>query len=118
MFNLINNQPHIDKSYLYAKDPYEAKYELLINKRESARINHFNDSKAFTEYSNDMGDICKTIKEYNSNKNRKILIVLGDIFADMLNNKKLNPIVTELFIRGIKLNISLAFILCCCSEKY
>ena len=39
-----------------------------------------------------------------------ILIVFDDMIADMLSNKKLNPVVTELFIRGRKLNISLAFI--------
>ena len=56
-----------------------------------------------------MDDICKT-KEYNANKKHKILIVFDDMIADMLSNKKLNPIVTELFIRGRKLNISLIFI--------
>ena len=52
--NLINKQPDIDKKHLYAKDLYEMKYQLLINKRESVGINHFNDPKAFIEYSNDM----------------------------------------------------------------
>ena len=61
-------------------------------------------------YSNDMDDICKNIEEYNPNKQRKILIVFDDMIADMLSNKKFNPIVTELFIRGRKLNISLIFI--------
>ena len=56
-----------------------------------------------------MYNICKDIEEYNPNKKRKILIVLDDMIADMLSNKKLNPIVTELFIRGRKLNISLVF---------
>ena len=59
LFNLINQQPDIDKIYLYAKDPYEAKYQFLINKRESIGLEHFNDSKAFTKYSNDMDDIYK-----------------------------------------------------------
>ena len=54
LFNLINQQPDIDKIYLYAKDPYEAKYQLLINKRESTGLKYLNDSKAFIEYSNDM----------------------------------------------------------------
>ena len=107
LFNLINQQPDIDKIYLYAKDPYEAKYQFLINKRESTGLKHFNDSKAFIEYSNDMDDIYKNIEEYNPNKKRKILIVFDDMIADMLSNKKLNPVVTELFIRGRKLNISL-----------
>ena len=66
--------------------------------------------KAFIEYSNDMQDVYKNIEDYNPGKKRKMLIVFDDIIADMFNNKKLNPIVTELFIRGKKLNISIAFI--------
>ena len=50
LLNVINHEPDIDKIYLYRKDPYEAKYQLLTNKRESAGIKHFNDSKAFIEY--------------------------------------------------------------------
>ena len=82
----------------------------MINKRESTGLKHFNDPKASTEYSNDMQDVHKNINEYNENKERKILIVFDDIIADMINNKKLNLVVTELFIRGRKLNISLVFI--------
>ena len=99
LLNLINNQPDIDKIYLYAKDPYEAKYQFLINKRESIGLKHFNDPKAFIEYSNDMQDVYKNINEYNPGKKRKVLIVFDDMIADMINNKKLNPIVTELFMR-------------------
>ena len=83
---------------------------MLINKRESTGLGYLNDSKAFIEYSNDMDDIYKNIEEYNPNKKQKILIVFDDIIADVLRNKKRNPIVTELFIRGRKLNISLVFI--------
>ena len=61
-------------------------------------------------YSNDMEDVCKNIGNYNPGKKRKILIVFDDMIADMINNKKLNPVVTELFIRGRKLNISIVFI--------
>ena len=57
LLNLINNQPDIDKIYLYIKNPDEAKYQFLINKRESTGLKHFNDPKAFTEYSNDMQDV-------------------------------------------------------------
>ena len=57
-----------------------------------------------------MHDIYKNINNYNPDKENKILIVFDDIIADMINNKKLNSIVTELFIRGRKLNISLVFI--------
>ena len=90
----------------YAKDSYEAKYQFLINKRESTGLKHFNDPKAFIEYSNDMHDVYKNIDEYNPDKENKILIVFDDMIADMINNKKLNSIVTELFIRDRKLNIS------------
>ena len=55
-------------------------------------------------------DVYKNIEEYNLNKKRKISIIFDDIFADMLNNKKLNQTETELFIRARKLNIPLAFI--------
>ena len=75
LLNLINNQPDIDKIYLYAKDPYEDKYQLLINKRESTGLKHFNDPKGFIEYSNNMQDVYKNIDEYNPYKERKILIV-------------------------------------------
>ena len=51
--------------YLYAKDPYESKYQYLINKREGEGINHFNDPKAFTDYSNNMHDVYKNIDEKN-----------------------------------------------------
>ena len=66
-------------------------------------LKHFNDAKAFTEYSNDMQDVYKNIDEYNVDKERKILIVFDDMIDDMSNNKKLNSTVTELFIRGRKL---------------
>ena len=108
--NLIDQPLDIDKIYLYAKDPYEAKYQFLINKRESTGLKHLNDSKAFIKYSNDMDDIYKNIEEYNPNQRRKILIVFGNMIADMFSNKKLNPIETELFIKGRKLNISLLII--------
>ena len=51
--------------YLYAKDPYESKYQFLINKRESTGLEYFDNSKAFIEYSNDMDDIYKNIEECN-----------------------------------------------------
>ena len=89
LFNLINEKPDIDKVYLYAKDPYEVKHQFLVNKRESTDLKHFNDCKAFIEYSNGMDDIYKNIKEYNPNKKRKILIVFDNMIADILSNKKL-----------------------------
>ena len=95
---------------MYAKDPYEAKYQYLINKRECVGINHFKDPKAFIQYSDDMCDVYKNIDEYNADKDRKVLKVFDDMIADMIHNKKLNSVVTELFIRGKKLIIFLVFI--------
>ena len=110
LLNLINSQPDLYKIYLYAKDPYVAKYQHLINKREKIGQAHFNDPKAFIEYSNDMQDIYQNIEKYNPVKKRKVLVVLDDMIVDMINNKKLNSVVTELFIRGSKLNIYIVFI--------
>ena len=62
------------------------------------------------EYSNDMQDVQKNTEDYNLGKKHKILIVCDDMIADMINNKKLNPVVTELFSRGRKLSISIVFI--------
>ena len=69
--NLINNQSDIHKIYLYAKDPYKAKYQFLINKGESTGLKHFNDPQAFIEYSNDRQDVYKNTEEYNCERNVK-----------------------------------------------
>ena len=98
LLNLIENQLDIDNIYLYAKDLYESKYRYLINKREGVVINHFKDPKALIEYSNEMRDIYKNIDEYNPDKKNKTLIIFDDMIADMIHNKKLNSIVTEMFI--------------------
>ena len=76
------------------------KYQYLINKRGKVGLNHFNDPKAFMEYSNDMQDVYKNIENYSPIKKRKVLIIFDDMIAEMINKNKLNPIVTELFIRG------------------
>ena len=110
LINLINNKPDIDKIYLYTKGPFEVKYQLLINKRESTGLKHLNNLKAFIDYSDDIDDINKNIEEYNPNKKQKILIAFDDMIANMPSNKKRNPIVTEFLIRGRKLYISLVFI--------
>ena len=99
LWNLINNKPDIDKTHLYAKDPSEAKHQFLIRKRESVSLKRFKNPKAFIGYSKDMQDVYKNIDEYNT-----------DMIAHMINNKKRNSVVTELFIRGTKLNI-LSFLL-------
>ena len=108
--DLVNNQSDIDKIYLYKEDPYKAKCQYLINKNEKVGLKHYDDPKAFIENSNGMQDFYKNIEEYNLGKKRKVLIVFVDMIADMISNKKLNLIVTELFIRGRKLNFSIVFL--------
>ena len=84
LLNLINNKPDIDKIHLYDKDPSQAKYQLLIIKREITGLKYFNDSQAFIEYSI-MDDIYKNIEECNPSNKRKILIVFDDMISDMFH---------------------------------
>ena len=94
----------IDNIYMQ-KIHNEAKYQLLINKGEKVVLDHFNDPETFIEeYSNDMQYFYKNIEKKNPQKVWRVLIVFDD------SNKKLRPVVTELLIRGRKLNISLVFI--------
>ena len=86
----MNNEPGINNFFLYAKNLYEAKCQLPINKRESTSLTYLNHSKVFIEYSDDLDDIYKYFEEYNPNKKQKMLIVF-----DVLSNKKVNSIVTE-----------------------
>ena len=67
--------------------------QLLINKRVVVGLKHCNDSEAFIECQYDVDDVYKNIKEYNRNKERKILVVF-DMIDDMLSNRKYNPMVT------------------------
>ena len=87
LLNLINNQQDINKVYLYAKESYDAKYQYLFNKRERVGLDHFNDTKDFMDYSNDMQDVYKNIEDYNPNKKLKVLIVCNGMIADMINKK-------------------------------
>ena len=68
---------------------------VRMNKTESVGINHFNDPKAFIEYSNDMRNVYKNINKYNPDKEHEILIVFDVVITDMINNKKLDSIVTN-----------------------
>ena len=88
LINVINEQKHIDKIYLYAKDLSEPQYEYLIKNRENAGIKHVNDSNAFIECSNTIDDVFKSINDYNPSRRRKMLIVFDDMIADIMTNKK------------------------------
>ena len=83
---------------MFTKDLYEAKWEYFINVREKVGIDHFNDPKAYMEYSNDMHDVYKNNDDYNPDKDNKNLICFDDMIADMINNRNQNSVVTELFI--------------------
>ena len=84
------------------------KYRYLIKNSEEVGLKHLKNAKTFIKYSNDVKDVNSSTEEYNSGKERKVLIVFDDMIADMISNKKLHPVVIELLIR--KLNISLMFI--------
>ena len=83
---------------------------MLIHWREEVVIENLKNQKTFTDYSQTIDDVYEDLEDYNPTKKRRVLIVFDDIIADLKSNKNLSPIVTELFLRGKKLNISLVFI--------
>ena len=111
LLNLINEQNDIDKIYLYARDLSEPKYEYLIKKHKNVGIKHLNNPNAFIECSDTMDDVYKNINDYNPIRKRKKLIVFDDMIADIMDNRKFQAIIKELFIRCRKLNISHDFIM-------
>ena len=82
---------------------------MLINGTEKVGIKTLKNPKAFSDYSQ-TDDVYENLEDYNPTKKRRVLIVFDDMIADMESNKNLIPKVTELFLRGRKLNISLVFI--------
>ena len=110
LLNFIYELGDIDKIYLYAKDLNKPKYEYLIKNHKNTGIKHLNDPNAFIECPNTMDDVYENIHDYNLNRKRKIIIVFDDMIEDIKSNKKFEAIITELFIRCRKLNISLVFI--------
>ena len=114
MLNLIIDQGSdelIDNIYLYAKDLNEPKYQLLIKKREEARIYLNNPNpKAFKEYLNTMDHVHNNIDNYNLTRKLKNLIIFDDIIADSKTNKDFQSMVEQLYFRCRNLNITLVFI--------
>ena len=100
----MNNQAYIDEIYLHAKDPYETEYQYLIKNREDVGIRHLLNIQIIWE------TFKKILKNTMQENKGKVLLVFDDMIADIIIYKKLNPIVTELFTRNRKLNISLVFI--------
>ena len=80
---------------------------MLINGREKVEIKEFKNPKAFVDYSQKIDDAYESLEDYHPTKKRRVLIVFDDMIAEMKSNKKLSPIVTELFLKERKLNISL-----------
>ena len=85
-------------------------HQLLINRSEKIEIKKLKNPKAFIGYSQTVSNIRENLEEYNPIKKRKVLIVFDDMNADMETNTQLSPIVTELFLRQRKLNISPVFL--------
>ena len=83
---------------------------MLINGTEKVGIKKFKNPKALIGYSQIMDDVYGNLEEYKPTKKTKVLLMFHDMIVDMESNKKLSPIVTELFLEGKKLNISLIFI--------
>ena len=111
VLNLIKLQrPDIDKIYLCVKDPFESKYQLLINGREKVEVKKLKNAKAFSEHPQIIDDCFWKFRRLQSNKEKKILKVFDDMIPDTEANKKLSSIVTELLLRGRKPNILLVFI--------
>ena len=86
--NIINHKPGIDKTCLYPKHPHEAKYQFLIDKRESTGLKYLNHSKAFIQYLENMDDIYKSTEEYNLNKKPKKKMIWFLIYIIMKNIMK------------------------------
>ena len=86
-----HQQPDIDKIYLYVKEPYESKCQLLINWREKVGIKTLKNSKEFTDYSQIIDYVYENLEDHNPTKKRKVLIVFDDIIVGMESNEKIKP---------------------------
>ena len=104
LLNLIKHQrPDIDKTYFSVKDPFESKYQSILNGREKPRIKKLKNPKGIIDYSQTSGDFYENLESYNPIKKREVLIVSVHIIADM------EAIIIELFLRGRKLDVSLIY---------
>ena len=98
LLNLIKYQrPDIDKIYLYVKDPFQSKNELLFNGGKKVRFENLKNPKTFIDYSKAVDYIYENLKDYDTMKKRRVLILFDYIIEDMESNKKLSHKVTELF---------------------
>ena len=85
LLNLMKNQQRqIDKIYSYVKNPFELKYQLLTNGREKVGIEKLKDPNVFIDYSQTIDDVYKNLEDYSPTKNRRVLIVIDDMIADII----------------------------------
>ena len=75
---------------------------MLINGRKKVGIRKIKNPKAFTEYSQTIDNVYENLEDYNPTKKKRALIVFDNMIADIESNKKVSPVVTELFLRGRK----------------
>ena len=88
LLNLIKHQePDIDKIYLYVKDAFESKYQLLINGRQKVGNETIKNPKAFIDYSQIINDVYENLQDYNSTMKSRVLIVFNDLIASMESKK-------------------------------
>ena len=84
LLNLIKHQrPDIDKIYLYVKDPFKSKYQLLINGKEKVGIENLKNPKAFIDYLQTIGYVYDNLEDSNPAKKRRVLIVFDDTITDI-----------------------------------
>ena len=81
-----HQRPDIDKIYLCVKDPFESKYQLLINGRGKVEIKELKYPKVFIDYLQTIVDVYENLEDYNPKRKRKVSIVSDDIIADMEGN--------------------------------
>ena len=87
LYLIKHQQPDIDKIYLYVKDPFESKYQLLINGREKVGIEILEKPKTFIDYSQTTDDAYENLEVHNPTKKRRVLIVFDDIITEKQSNK-------------------------------
>ena len=84
---IIHQRPDIDRIYLYVRDPFESKYQLLINGSEKLGIKTLKNQKALIDYSQTIDDVYENSEDQNSTKKRRVLIVFDDMIAGIGYNK-------------------------------
>ena len=102
LLNLIKDQrPDIDRIYLYVKDLFDSKYQLLINVREEIGIKKLKNTEVFIGYSQTIDHVYENLEDYNPTKKRGVLIAFDDMIADIEYNKNLRLNAIYYFIMKI-----------------